>query len=155
MKRLRSDAGHDARHDVGVDSGHDANVCASCGPKQDCVSSACVACTPSVIEVATGSAPPLPAGGSGGLKITCEQNGFAGPCPVVVCGQVDYWFFSDIDNSENLYMVGYYPGTTVYSGPVTIGGNRYVTDATVNLGAQTVTITGQAGATVEPFSFFQ
>ena len=153
------DAGHDSGHDAGHDAGQDAGpTCtAACNPKQDCNGTQCLACTPTVINVAQGQAPPLPPGGTGGLKVTCGDvgNGYAGPCPVVVCGEVSYWFFSDGNNDEDLFMVGYYPGTTVYSGPVTITGNRYVDTVTIDTVNQQVTINGQAGATVEPYSFFQ
>jgi hypothetical protein len=142
----------------------DCGACgAACTPEQDCDATgngghACSPCVPTVISVPIANAPTLPAGpaGSGGLKVTCDQaTGYEGPCPVVVCGEVNYWFFSDVNNDENLYLVGYYPGNTVVDGPVTIGGNRYVNTATVNTGTQTVTINGQAGDTIEPWSLFQ
>jgi hypothetical protein len=151
------DVGQDVatEHDAGQDAG--PTCTAACNPKQDCNGTQCLACTPTVINVAQGQAPPLPPGGTGGLKVTCGDvgNGYAGPCPVVVCGEVSYWFFSDGNNDEDLFMVGYYPGTTVYSGPVTITGNRYVDTVTIDTVNQQVTINGQAGATVEPYSFFQ
>jgi hypothetical protein len=154
------DSGADAGHEY-CSSLNDVNNCGACGHacslSEDCVAGdagpTCVTCTPSVVMVAQPNAPSPPSG----WKIACMPDNFAGPCPVVMCGQVATWIPSDINNGEDFGVTSYSPEKMVIKGPAIENGDRYINTITLDSGAQTATLVGQAGGAgiTVPWSLFR
>jgi len=102
---------------------------------------------PEVVQVPANAPPPIP----GGLKVTCLK----GPntlessptCPVIKYKGHTTWAFSFLDNRVAYGVVTYDVANNVLANN-TQNGARYVYKITVEPGAQTVTIWGQADAKV-------
>ncbi len=142
------------RLDEAGDAGDAGDACGgTCAPDQMCSGSAdaaaCVACTPSVAMVPVNSAPTPPTG----LMTSC----LADPCPVVECGQLTFWVFSDVDSDADFFVTGYNAQNAVVKGPIQESGDRYIDRISLNASSQTAALIGQAGGAgvIVPWSLFR
>jgi hypothetical protein len=108
----------------------------------------CQPCVPTVTTVPSAKWPLPPAD----LKVDCLSD----PCPVIRCGRQTFYAYSYLDNRESFGLIGY-DDLGVVSKPVQeLVGARYLQSITLNAtdagagdaGAQTATLTGQAGSSV-------
>lgn len=121
----------------------------ACAEDQDCVAGSCVTCTPRVITLGYSASPPVPAG----LKLSCFTDGSASmetDCPVVECGVLRTWAYSDADNFFVLGMVTYRPDGTIVRN-VALPGNRYVWRITLD-GIASANIIGHMDRSV-PYAY--
>ena len=85
------------------------------------------------------------------LKVVCTQStdvsGASATCPVVAWRGVTYWAFSHMDNRSAMTIVAYNAAGDV-RGQLQRDGARYLSQITVDEAASTVTLVGQAGATI-------
>ncbi|WP_167357229.1 Ig-like domain-containing protein [Paenibacillus pectinilyticus] len=91
-----------------------------------------VASEPEVVYKSSGDAPVQT-----GLKFTCSN------CPVIQWGGMNYWAYSDYENSETTYLYGYDANNSLVKS-WQLAGIRYVTAITVNNIDKTVTLVGQS-----------
>jgi hypothetical protein len=129
----------------------ECNTAADCALGDDCTAGVCGACTPVASTDATSPAT-IPAG----WKVTCLTT----PCPVVQCGELTFWAFSDVNNGTDFGVTGYDPLGNIVKGPVTENGARYIQSISVDTPDQEVTLTGQqggptCGCVTVPWSLFR
>ncbi|MBV1776420.1 hypothetical protein KSF73_11945 [Burkholderiaceae bacterium DAT-1] len=97
---------------------------------------------PVVIQVTTANAPVPPSG----MKLACftdaNSTALSNACPVVSFDGVQYWPFSYMDNRMSIGLVGYRNGQVVKQLELT--GARYAWAISVDAGAESVRISGQA-----------
>ncbi|WP_437530929.1 hypothetical protein WME79_00635 [Sorangium sp. So ce726] len=131
------------------DCGACGNACAldhTCSGAEGSVG--CVVCVPSVAS-ATDDVPTPPAG----WKVTCLTT----PCPIVRCGELTFWVYSDTNNEELFGVTGYDAQDNLVKGPVTVTGDRYISSITLDPATETANLIGQNGGTgvQVPWSMFR
>jgi hypothetical protein len=103
---------------------------------------------PTLATATVASAPEPPAG----LDVVCMTDGSAtlesSTCPVLIWNGITYWAFSYEDGRNSMVVVGYNSNNEVVKQLSERTGAKNLWQITINQGQSTVTLRGQADATI-------